>query len=112
MIKCKDLIILISRINHKIRYIANRKNIKEYRIERIKKRNNWYFIYASRNESLFKIVSKETTDEGKYVRHDKIRRHKKYYLILESYSDNAPVVNGVKVVILGYAGGFYEKDKR
>lgn len=84
----------------------NSDSIKEYRIERIKKRNNWYFIYASRNDSLFKIASKETTDKGKYARHDKIRRHKKYDLILESYSDNAPVVNGVKVVIPGYTGGF------
>ena len=40
------------------------------------------------------------------TRHDKIRRHKKYHLILESYSDNAPVVNGVKVLIPGYTGGF------
>lgn len=80
--------------------------IKEYRIERIKKKNNWYLIYASRSDSLFKIVSKKTKDKEKYARHDKIRRHKKYHLILESYSDNAPVVNGVKVVIPGYTGGF------
>lgn len=84
----------------------NGDSIKEYRIERITKKNNWYFIYASRNDSLFKIVSKRTADIGKYTRHDKIRRHKKYHLILKSYSDNAPVVNGVKVVIPGYAGGF------
>lgn len=87
-------------------YGQNDDSIKEYRIERITKRNNWYFIYASRNDSLFKIVSKRTADKGKYTRHDKIRRHKKYHLILESYSDNAPVVNGVKVVIPGYTGGF------
>lgn len=42
----------------------------------------------------------------KYTRHDRIGRHKKYHLILESYSDNAPVVNGVKVIIPGYTGGF------
>lgn len=55
----------------------NGDSIKEYRIERITKKNNWYFIYASRNDSLFKIVSKRTADKGKYTRHDKIRRHKK-----------------------------------
>lgn len=87
-------------------YGQNGDSIKEYRIERITKKNNWYFIYASRNDSLFKIVSKRTADKGKYTRHDKIRRHKKYHLILESYSDNAPVVNGVKVVVPGYTGGF------
>lgn len=87
-------------------YGQNGDSIKEYRIERITKKNNWYFIYASRNDSLFKIVSKRTADKGKYTRHDKIRRHKNYHLILESYSDNAPVVNGVKVVIPGYTGGF------
>lgn len=87
-------------------YGQNDDSIKEYRIERIAKRNNWYFIYASRNDSLFKIVSKRTADKGKYTRHDKIRRHKKYHLILESYSDNAPVVNGLKVVVPGYTGGF------
>lgn len=87
-------------------YGQNDDSIKEYRIERIAKRNNWYFIYASRNDSLFKIVSKRTADKGKYTRHDKIRRHKKYHLILESYSDNAPVVNGEKVVVPGYTGGF------
>lgn len=72
-------------------YGQNDDSIKEYRIERITKRNNWYFIYASRNDSLFKIVSKRTADKWKYARYDKIRRHKKYYLILESYSDNAPI---------------------
>lgn len=87
-------------------YGQNGNSIKEYRIDRITKMNNWYFIYASRNDSLFKIVSKRTADKGKYTRHDKVRRHKKYHLILESYSDNAPVVNGVKVLIPGYTGGF------
>lgn len=87
-------------------YGQNDDSIKEYRIERITKRNNWYFIYASRNDSLFKIVSKRTADKWKYARYDKIRRHKKYYLILESYSDNAPIINGVKAVIPGYTGGF------
>lgn len=56
-------------------YGQNGDSIKEYRIERITKMNNWYFIYASRNDSLFKIVSKRTADKGKYTRHDRIRRH-------------------------------------
>lgn len=87
-------------------YGQNYGSIKEYRIERITKKNNWYFIYASRNDSLFKIVSKRTADKWKYARYAKIRRHKMYYLILESYSDNAPIINGVKAVIPGYTGGF------
>lgn len=32
-------------------YGQNGNSIKEYRIERITKMNNWYFIYASRNDS-------------------------------------------------------------
>ena len=100
------MILFLWRMGIESMYGQNGDSIKEYRIERITKKNNWYFIYASRNDSLFKIVSKRTADKGKYTRYDKIRRHKKYHLILESYSDNAPVVNGVKVVIPGYTGGF------
>lgn len=89
-----------------ILYGQNKIKGQEYRIERITKKNNWYFIYASRNDSLFKIVSKRTVGKGEYTCYDKIRRHKKYHLILESYTDNAPIINGVKVVIPGYTGGF------
>ena len=100
------LILLFLGVNAGNLHGQNKSQIQPYRIERIKKKNNWYFIYASRNDSLFKIVSKKPADKDKYTLYNKIRRHKRYDLVLEAYSDHAPIINGVKAAIPGYTGGF------
>ena len=101
------MILLILWVNNDNLHGQNKNLAQEYQIERIKRNNNWFFIYASRNDSLFKIVSKKPIDKGNHDRHAKIRRHRKYLLILDSYSANAPIIAGIKAWIPGYTGGFY-----
>ncbi len=51
---------------------------KDYKIERIKSLRHYYVLYASRNDSIFKIVSKKES----ISRCVKIRKGKIYGLIL------------------------------
>lgn len=66
---------------------------KEYTIEKIDSLNSYYLIYAKKNNSLFKIVSKKDYIRG----HRKIKIGSNYKLYLQSRKSQAPVINGVKI---------------
>ncbi|WP_417366730.1 hypothetical protein [Flavobacterium beibuense] len=61
-----------------------------YKIESI---NDYYLIYAKRNDSLFKIVSKKESTENCLT----IKKGQSYNLNLKSLYDVAPIINGVKI---------------
>ena len=62
-------------------------NALDYKIVKIKKQNSWCIIYAKRNDTLFKIVSKE--DLNTTVECEKMRVGKFYALNLKSRKENA-----------------------
>lgn len=66
-----------------------------YLIKKIKTKNSWYIIYASRQDSIYKIVvGKEAVANTEC---EKIAVNKYYKLELKSRRENVPVINGVKL---------------
>ena len=59
-------------------------NEDTYLIKKIKKKNDWYFIYAAKNDKIFLICSPEPKDKALYACYPKIQRHKRYNLSLRS----------------------------
>ncbi len=66
-----------------------------YMIKSIDSINNWYIVYASRKDSMYKIVTAKTSEGLKCTQ--KIIINNYYNLKLYSRKENAPVINGVKV---------------
>ena len=69
----------------------------EFYIDKIKTKNDWYFIHASRNDSVFMIVSKKALIV--MPNHQKVEVGKYYDLNLNSV---IPVINGVKMIPMNY----------
>jgi len=68
-----------------------------YSIDKIKTKNDWYFIHATRNDSVFMIVSKKSLLI--MPNHQKIEVGNCYDLNLKSI---IPVINGVKMMPMNY----------
>jgi hypothetical protein len=65
-----------------------------YLIKTIDSVNNWYTIYATKNDSSYKIVKKENQNLGcKRV----ITVGQSYNLVLHSRKNEVPEINGVKI---------------
>lgn len=63
------------------------KNSDSYTVYKIDSINTWYLIYAKRNDSLYKIVSKKENSENC----NRIKINSKYYFKLVSwFPSNAP----------------------
>ena len=65
-----------------------------YKIKKIDSINNWNLIYATKNDSVYKIVVKK---DLKYKSNTKIRINNYYKLKLTSKKENVPTVNGIKI---------------
>ena len=70
------------------------KEIEEYQIVKIDIINDWYIIYAVRNDNKYKIVSSKNNS---LTFCNKISEGNSYILKLASRSENAPTINGVKL---------------
>ena len=66
-------------------------------IKKIKSSNSYFIIYAERNDSLFKIVSKKTKHKNQEC--TKLTVGHQYTLVLHS---NIPEVDGVKLMPINY----------
>lgn len=62
---------------------TKKQNWEYYQIKQIKSQDSIYIIYAQRNDTLFKILSKKEEGIVKPV-NKKIRKGGKYYLVLKS----------------------------
>lgn len=60
-------------------------NEDTYLIKKIKKKNDWYFIYAAQNDEIFLICSREPKDKISYSHYPKVLRNSCYQLSLESF---------------------------
>lgn len=73
-------------------------DMNSYSIYKIDSINNYYLIYARKNDSIYKIVSKkEKMEDCK-----KIKLGKKYNLELQSLKSQTPVIDGVKISPVNY----------
>ncbi|PKP46651.1 MAG: hypothetical protein CVT94_13950 [Bacteroidetes bacterium HGW-Bacteroidetes-11] len=77
-------VILISGGCNKKLFIKQSYNSGQYRIKRVEKYNGFFIIYASRNDSVFKIISYKE-EPGFYNNFEKIQRRRMYKLELENY---------------------------
>lgn len=60
-------------------------NKNTYQIKKIKKKNDWYFIYAAQNGKIFLILSLEPKDKTLYSHYPMIHRNGCYRLSLDSF---------------------------
>lgn len=82
--------------------LMNKENdlkLTSYKVYKIETINDYYLIYASKNDSLFKIVSKKDLSA---LNCSKIRLNNYYNFKLHSRRENAPVINGVKMDPVNY----------
>lgn len=70
----------------------------DYRIDKIDSINNWYLFYASRQDSLFKIVI-EKGDGAKKCK-QKVKVGGVYNLLLESILNKPLIIDGKKIVVM------------
>lgn len=81
-----------------------------YRVYKIETINDYYIIYASKKDSLYKIVSKK---ENKPSNWTKIKLNHFYNFNLHSRRENAPIIVGIKLQPMNYLiinCYTYEKD--
>ena len=71
-----------------------------YKIKKIQTKNDWYIIYAEKQDSTFKIVS--GSEIGLNSECEKIRVGKSYAFELKSRRNNVPEINGVKLSPVNY----------
>lgn len=73
---------------------------KMYRISRVETKNNWFIIYAEKQDSIFKIIS----GKEPYLNGDckKIKVGKSYSFELKPRRGNAPEIGGVKLNPVNY----------
>lgn len=67
-----------------------------YLVKKIDSINNWYTIYATKNDSSFKIVVKKQNHQDLKCKR-MIRVGLSYYLMLHSRKNEVPEINGVKI---------------
>jgi hypothetical protein len=80
---------------HKVEFV-NKQN--EYRIDKIDSVNNWYLFYASKRDSLYKIVVRKNMNYSDCKR--KLRVGKYYDLLLQSTFNKPLVINGTEIVVM------------
>lgn len=66
---------------------------KLFKIEDIKSKNSWNIIYASKNDTLYKIITKKI----KTSRCNKIMIGESYNIILNETPNNYLIINGLKI---------------
>lgn len=67
-----------------------------YLVKKIKSKNDWHLIYAVKNDSMYKIVVKKEVIKNQECR--KIIVGQYYDFVLHSRRENAPEINGIKIV--------------
>jgi Ser-tRNA(Ala) deacylase AlaX len=77
--------------------IALSQDHTNYQIQEIKKDHDWYIIIATRNDSLFKIVSQKV----EILTHDSVKIQIDKYYNLELHSI-IPIIDGVKMWPINY----------
>jgi hypothetical protein len=100
------IILLLFSLNEFNIYGQNN-NENNFLIKQIKSKKGWYIIYAVKNDSLYKIVSKKVEYQNKECTRIQIGRY--YNFIIQS---NIPVINGVKLLPMNYLDvktPFYDK---
>jgi hypothetical protein len=70
----------------------------DYTIIKIDSIKNWYFIYATRNDSVFKIVS----IKNKNCKCERISIGKRYHLELQKRLENVLSKDGLKIIPMNY----------
>src|SRR5690606_23248477 len=73
---------------HKVSYTQNRSSL--YRINKIRSVNDWNIIYATKGDSVYKIISKKSKD--KYPSCRMIEKGQYYNLTLNSRKNNPPTI--------------------
>ncbi|WP_177762022.1 hypothetical protein [Flavobacterium sp. I3-2] len=74
--------------------VRNKTKYDEYhKIIKLDSINDYYLVYTSKNDSIFKIISKKGyVKEGK-----KVKIGKKYPIKVRSMRDNTPTIKGIKI---------------
>lgn len=83
----------------------------KYYIEKIQSKNSWHIIYASKQDSLYKIVVKKESKASPSCNKIAVKRY--YNLDLKSRRENVPVINGIRlkpVNHLDVESNSYNKD--
>lgn len=70
-----------------------------YRVDKIKSKNNWNIIYVSKNDSIYKIVSRK---ENNCSLNRKIKIGKYYKFIMHSERDDSPTIDGLEIDPVNY----------
>jgi hypothetical protein len=86
-------ILICSCGNSKI--ISQKEDRLFFKVKKIDSINNWYIIYASKQDSLFKIVVKKEITTN--INCSKIIRGQSYDFKLHSRKTNYPEINGIKI---------------
>jgi hypothetical protein len=89
------IVVLFSCVSHK--QVTEDLSPNTFYIDKIKTKNNWHFIHASRNDSVFMIVSKKALIF--MPNHQKIKVGNYCDLNLNSI---IPVINGIKMIPMNY----------
>ena len=61
-----------------------------FKIEKISKKKNWFFIYASKNDKQYRILSQAPQKTDSLEKYDIIEEGKTYCLNLHSFTENVP----------------------
>lgn len=79
-----------------------------YGVYKIDSINNYYLIYASKNDSLYKIVSSKEKKSNCNL----IKKGSSYKFNLVSIKENAPLIGGIKIKPINYMDvNCYQFDK-
>ena len=71
-----------------------------FKIIKVGSLNNWHIIYATKNDTLFKIVSKKEKNVDSNC--NKINGGQYYNLKIHSRKENPPEINGIKLSPVNY----------
>lgn len=77
---------------------SNDSKKNDYTIIKIDSIKNWYFIYATRNDSVFKIVSIKNQN----CKCERISIGKQYHLELQKRLENVLSKDGLKIIPMNY----------
>jgi len=104
---CMMLIFFSCSSLHKNQAIRSLNESDSYFVTKIDSIKNYYLIYANRNDSLFKIVSKKE----KCMRDcNMIKEQMSYKFSLISYRENAFKINGINTIPVGVQGFGVDED--
>ena len=98
----KNSIILLSMFLFACTSIKKQENIskadKLYNVYKIDSINNYYLIYANRNDSLYKIVAQKEKKNNCNM----IKSCLSYKFIIHSMRENPPKIGGIKIRPINY----------